>query len=215
VKQLGLVLLGLALLLGVPSVAMADRDLDASGNERFDFDDDESAAAAPAAKSAGVAVEGWDALAADGTTGRALSLVGHNYDSSLSFVAPRTAGLADEVVSSSRYTRTSFGGNRVYQRNDLIGASLVDARGRTNLERMQRGLAPIGPDGQSINLHHLTQRQSGAIAEVTATMHQQNSGILHINPASMGSTGLRSTLGEVTTGERELVISEAVSGVDG
>ncbi len=73
------------------------------------------------------------------------------------------------------------------QRNDLIDSALVDSRGRTNLERMQRDLAPIGPDSQSINLHHMTQRQSGAIAEVTATMHQQNSAVLHINPSSVGS----------------------------
>jgi len=51
-----------------------------------------------------------------------------------------------------------------------------------NPETMQNGLAPLGPDGKSINLHHMTQGQNGAIAEVTQTCHQQNSKTIHINP---------------------------------
>lgn len=94
---------------------------------------------------------------------------------------------ANTAASTSRYTRTTFGGNRVYQRNDLIDPSAVDKLGRTNLERMQAGIAPLGPDGRSINLHHLTQRPNGAIAEVTATMHQTNSRVLHINPNTIPS----------------------------
>ena len=91
------------------------------------------------------------------------------------------------AASSSRWSRTEFGGNRVYQRSDLIDPGLVDDVGRTNLQRMESGLAPIGPDGRSLQLHHMTQRQTGSIAEVTATMHQQNSQILHINPSSIPS----------------------------
>lgn len=94
---------------------------------------------------------------------------------------------ANAAASTSRYTRTTFGGNRVYQRNDLIDPSAVDKLGRSNLERMQAGIAPLGPDGRSINLHHLTQRPNGAIAEVTATMHQTNSRVLHINPNTIPS----------------------------
>ncbi len=52
---------------------------------------------------------------------------------------------------------------------------------------MKNGLAPIGPDGESINLHHLIQTQDGAIAEVTQTFHQQNFGTLHINPHTIPS----------------------------
>lgn len=103
------------------------------------------------------------------------------------FVAPNTAGLVDDVASTGRWAPSSFGGNRVYQRGDLIDPGLADDLGRTNLQRMEGGLAPIGPDGRSLQLHHLTQRQSGAIAEVTATFHQQNSSILHINPSSIPS----------------------------
>lgn len=33
---------------------------------------------------------------------------------------------------------------------------MKDVMGRTNLDRMKKGLAPLGPDGKSINLHHTT-----------------------------------------------------------
>ncbi|MGO4569470.1 HNH/ENDO VII family nuclease [Rhizobium sp. 2YAF20] len=41
--------------------------------------------------------------------------------------------------------------------------------GKANLELMQAGRAPIGPDGNPINLHHMTQTQDGPIAELTQT----------------------------------------------
>lgn len=37
----------------------------------------------------------------------------------------------------------------------------------TNLEKMASGRAPIGHDGNSINLHHMTLNQNGATTEVT------------------------------------------------
>jgi len=98
-------------------------------------------------------------------------------------------GAAEETaVSESKLWSTSeFNGTKVYQRNDLIDTTLVDARGRSNLERMQSGLAPIGPDGQSINLHHLIQTDDSPLAEMTATFHQENSSIIHINPSTIPS----------------------------
>lgn len=73
-----------------------------------------------------------------------------------------------------------FNGNKVFQRNDLIDPSKVDPKtGKTNLELMQAGRAPLGPDGKPVNLHHLTQKQDGAIAEVTQTLHKDNHGTLH------------------------------------
>tara|TARA_R110001583_G_scaffold195455_1_gene373797 strand:+ start:2523 stop:3500 length:978 start_codon:yes stop_codon:yes gene_type:complete len=74
-----------------------------------------------------------------------------------------------------------FNGNKVYQRNDLIDPNKVDPKsGKTNLELMNAGRAPFGSDGKPINLHHLTQKQDGAIAEVTQTLHSNNHGTLHI-----------------------------------
>ncbi|WP_392551414.1 hemagglutinin repeat-containing protein [Orbus wheelerorum] len=80
-----------------------------------------------------------------------------------------------------------FKGNKVYQRNDLFDINFVDAKGRTNLERMQKGLAPIGKDGQSVNLHHMTQKQDGPIAEVTQNFHKDNHSVIHVNDNSIPS----------------------------
>lgn len=52
---------------------------------------------------------------------------------------------------------------------------------------MERGLAPIGSEGKSINLHHILQTDDNAIAEVSASFHQKNSKIIHINPNSVAS----------------------------
>jgi RHS repeat-associated protein len=75
-----------------------------------------------------------------------------------------------------------FNGNKVYQRDDLFDPNYVDTKGRTNIERMQKRLAPIGKDGDSVNLHHMTQRQDGPIAEVAQSFHQQNKAVIHVNP---------------------------------
>lgn len=82
----------------------------------------------------------------------------------------------------------NFNGNRVFQRNDLIDTNKIDPKtGLTNLELMKSGRAPKGPDGKPVNLHHLTQRHDGGIAEVTQTFHQKNSSTIHINPSSTPS----------------------------
>lgn len=52
---------------------------------------------------------------------------------------------------------------------------------------MQKGLAPIGPDGKSMNLHHTTQMQNGPIAEMTETFHKDNHKTIHINPSTIPS----------------------------
>lgn len=87
-----------------------------------------------------------------------------------------------------------FNGNRVYQRNDQFDPGQVSSwreNGQvvqgTNLERMASGRAPIGNDGRPINLHHMTQTQDGAIAEVTQSFHQQNFGTIHINTGGLPS----------------------------
>jgi len=92
-----------------------------------------------------------------------------------------------ETVAKYRDDAVEFNGMKVYGRNDLIDPNLVDDLGRTNLQRMESGIAPIGPDGKSINLHHMTQMNDGAIAEVTQSFHQQNSKVIHINPNSVPS----------------------------
>ncbi len=55
---------------------------------------------------------------------------------------------------------------------------------------MQRGRAPIGPDGKPIQLHHLTQREPGSVAEMTESFHGANSSMLHINPSNTIPSGI-------------------------
>ena len=103
-------------------------------------------------------------------------------------LVPR-AGFAAEGAAGSggRWAASEFRGTRVYQRDDLIDPAATDALGRTSLERMAAGRAPIGPDGNPINLHHMIQADDGPIAEVTQSFHQQYSSVLHINPSSIAS----------------------------
>ncbi|WP_394003236.1 hemagglutinin repeat-containing protein [Luteimonas sp. WGS1318] len=88
----------------------------------------------------------------------------------------------------------NFGGNKVYQRNDLFDPGLQTTwieGGKsvtgTNIERMASGRAPMGTDGKFVNLHHMTQSQDGPLAEMTQTFHRINSRTIHINPSSIPS----------------------------
>jgi hypothetical protein len=83
-------------------------------------------------------------------------------------------------TTAKKWRTRQVAGRKVYQRDDLIDPNRLDERGRTNLERMQKGLAPIGPDGKPLNLHHLTQDEPGPMAELTATKHSENDRMLHL-----------------------------------
>ena len=108
--------------------------------------------------------------------------------------AQRGVSKADKSVYKYWNNSVEFNGNKVYQRNDLFDSNAISSwkeKGKkitgTNVERMQSGRAPIGYDGKPINLHHMTQTQSGAIAEVSQSFHQMNKGIIHINPNTIPS----------------------------
>ncbi|APO81881.1 Ribonuclease YobL [compost metagenome] len=49
-----------------------------------------------------------------------------------------------------------------------------DAFGRTNLERMKLGLAPLDAEGRPIELHHIGQKQDSPLAELTRDEHRGN-----------------------------------------
>ena len=112
--------------------------------------------------------------------------------------ASKLIGKASDEISSAKYfgqerkywsaEPTDFKGNKVYQRNDLFDPMHVDPKsGKTNLELMEVGRAPIGNDGKSVNLHHMLQKQDGPIAEVTQSFHKDNHGVIHINDNSIPS----------------------------
>lgn len=62
-----------------------------------------------------------------------------------------------------------------------IDLSLQDEYGRTNLDRMSEGLAPIREDGSKIELHHIGQKSDSPLAELTMQEHRGkgNDAILH------------------------------------
>jgi RHS repeat-associated protein len=91
-------------------------------------------------------------------------------------------GWIPKPVSDGRWAKAEEGGRTVYWADDIFEpatrSSWQDpATGRwkrgTNVERMADGLAPIGIDGKSINLHHLLQEEPGALAEAPGTLHNR------------------------------------------
>ncbi len=80
-----------------------------------------------------------------------------------------------------KWTGKEVGGRTVYQRHDIFEPTKLSSwqdpvskqwkRG-TNVERMGDGLAPIGRDGKSVNLHHVLQAEPGPLAEVPSLLHK-------------------------------------------
>jgi hypothetical protein len=90
-------------------------------------------------------------------------------------------GDEDGVGKPKSWKAKEVAGRKVYQRDDLIDPNRIDpATGLTNKQLMEKGKAPIGPDGEQINLHHLTQDEPGPMAEITATKHAENDRVLHL-----------------------------------
>ncbi len=56
-----------------------------------------------------------------------------------------------------------------------------DSMGRTNKERAESGLSPINTDGETIELHHIGQKNDGPLAELTPDEHRskENYSLLH------------------------------------
>ena len=81
------------------------------------------------------------------------------------------------LLKNAKYR--NYLGKLVAQRNSTFYPYVKDSLGRTNVERMEQGLAPIGKDGLPVELHHLKQKEDGIIVELTATEHKTNSKVLH------------------------------------
>ena len=74
----------------------------------------------------------------------------------------KDAGLATHMVD----------GKAALVRN--IDLDFTDELGRTNLERMQQGMAALDPEtGLSYQLHHIGQRQDSTLAILTEAEHMQ------------------------------------------
>ena len=80
-----------------------------------------------------------------------------------------------------------FEGKNVQQNDKLFDPSQIDARRRTNIQRMKQGLAPVGYDGKSVNLHHIDQTNASNILEISATWHHADYSKLHTNTGQSAS----------------------------
>ena len=68
---------------------------------------------------------------------------------------------------------------RIVLKDNSIDINLKDEKGRTNLERMEKGLAPIDENGKPYNLHHIGQNADSPLAELKDGVHKKNDAILH------------------------------------
>lgn len=93
----------------------------------------------------------------------------------------KNAGLSPQMVN----------GNTALIRS--IDLNYVDDLGRTNLQRMQQGLAALDPTGQSYQLHHIGQQADSTLAILTQTEHMLggNNTIWHLlgNATQVHGTG--------------------------
>jgi hypothetical protein len=69
--------------------------------------------------------------------------------------------------------------DRTVLKDTSINPDLIDEKGRTNLERMEKGLAPIDENGKPYNLHHIGQNSDSPLAELKDEVHKKNDAILH------------------------------------
>ena len=97
------------------------------------------------------------------------------------FIVTDASRSDNETDSDNKKRTVEFEGKTVTMDDSTFDPNYVDSKGRTNLERMKQGLAPIGTDGKSVNIHHVDQTDSGPVVEMTATQHQQNYSSLHSN----------------------------------
>ena len=82
---------------------------------------------------------------------------------------------------SSSANTVEVNGKSVTMDNSTFDPGRVDKRGRTNVQRMEQGLAPIGTDGKSVNIHHIDQTNDGPVMEILASEHQRNYKSLYSN----------------------------------
>ncbi len=101
-------------------------------------------------------------------------------------------GWSDEVIDAISsieeyeiYDRAGLVEKEVNGRKCLIKTDIdmeqKDERGRTNRERMEKGLSPIDKNRETIELHHIGQKSDAPLAELSTTEHRGkgNDAILH------------------------------------
>lgn len=96
--------------------------------------------------------------------------VGSNeHFSSYMFFTPKGSGIEQLILQCSS-----------------IDTGKKDLRGRTNIDRMERGHAPLGSDSEPMELHHICQT-NGLLAELSNATHKRWYNVLHYNTKKTSS----------------------------
>jgi A nuclease of the HNH/ENDO VII superfamily with conserved LHH len=84
-----------------------------------------------------------------------------------------------KIYEKAKLKEATVHGREALIRTD-INYEVKDLFGKTNLERMEEGYAPL-VDGQQIELHHIGQEMDSPLAELTSTEHrgEGNFSVLH------------------------------------
>ena len=87
----------------------------------------------------------------------------------------------DEVIKvyKPEHLQESIENGRIILKDNSIKPNLKDAMGRTNLQRMEKGLAPIDDSGGPYNLHHIGQKMNSPLAELRDSIHKEYDKVLH------------------------------------
>mgnify|MGYP001161797738 CR=1 FL=1 len=76
---------------------------------------------------------------------------------------------------------TKINNRRILRRENIYDINKKDEEGRTNLERMKQGLAPLDNNNHSIELHHIGQKMDSPLAELKYDEHKKYFGDIHSN----------------------------------
>jgi len=85
-----------------------------------------------------------------------------------------------EIYKNAKLQEVEINGRKCLVRTD-IDWEQKDSMGRTNKERAEAGLSPINKNGETIELHHIGQKNDGPLAELTSDEHRskENYSVLH------------------------------------
>ncbi|MEM4260417.1 MAG: HNH/ENDO VII family nuclease [Candidatus Woesearchaeota archaeon] len=88
------------------------------------------------------------------------------------------------VYKNANLREAEINNRKVLIRDD-IDLNIKDDFGRSNLERMRNGRAPLDEKGNYYELHHIGQSNDSPLAELTQDEHRtKNYSILHTKPES-------------------------------
>lgn len=107
---------------------------------------------------------------------------------SLTKISPAEIERVFRDTVQHHYTRLTVDDCEVYVSKTTLDLDRINMfnHWKTNMDLMNEGRNPIGPDGKPMHLHHLTRVHPGALVLITETLHQRYNKLLHFkNDACM------------------------------